>query len=292
MKIFYHIFPLFLASLFFGCSNSKDVVDRENENSDNKLVEFQGRKIDLEPYVEGFPYSGFIPVYAADKLFYMRKGKTTDFMALPLSENPDLTKGKKISEIDYATRNVWNIRYNEVDNHLYWTGDVVNDEVINLTKLNPETGEVTKLTDVPYIFGYRWNKAKDKVAYIARLGDKKERLGELRILDLKSLEETKIIQDTPDMRYTWGSPSWQPNGKGVVVTALKNADRTYGNLIYIDFETQSQTLLTDQTKARAYPSVYGDWLDDNTFLYTSNEAGFENVYRNVLSSSQSPYTEG
>jgi len=101
-------------------------------------------------------------------------------LELTLSDNPDLTKGKKISDIDYSTRNVWNIQYNEADNHLYWTGDEVNDEVINLTKLNPKTGEVTKLTDVPYIFGYSWNEDKNQVAYVARLGDKEERLGELR----------------------------------------------------------------------------------------------------------------
>jgi len=287
MKIDHKILFLFLAFAFVGCSSSKESGEVEADNADkNTLVNFQGREIDLKPYVEGFPYSGFIPVYAADKLFYMKKGKTTDFMELPLSDDPDLTKGQKISEIDYATRNVWNIRYNEADEHLYWTGDEVNDEVINLTKLNPETGEITKLTNVPYIFGYRWNEGKDKVAFIARLGDKKERLGELRILDLKTLEETKIVQDTPEMRYTWGSPSWQPNGKGVVVTALKNADRTYGNLIYIDLETQSQTVLTDHTKARAYPSVYGEWLDDNTFLYTSNEAGYENVYSYNLATNE------
>lgn len=135
-----------------------------------------------------------------------------------------------------------------------------------------------KLTDVPYIFGYRWNETADKVAYVARLGDKADRLGELRIFDLATNEEIKIIQDLPEMRFTWGTPSWQPNGKGVVVTALKDADRTYGNLIYVDFEAKTQTLLTDPSKARSYPGVFKEWLDDNTFMYVSNEDGFQNVY--------------
>jgi hypothetical protein len=30
--------------------------------------------------------------------------------------------------------------------------------------------------------------------------------------------------------------------------------------------------------ARAYPGVYSEWLDNDTFLYTSNEGGFRNVY--------------
>ncbi|MFT6856307.1 MAG: dipeptidyl aminopeptidase/acylaminoacyl peptidase [Cyclobacteriaceae bacterium] len=269
---------VFTAVLFLACSPSEKSQDVEEASESAKYVSFKGRQINLEPYVKGFPYTGFNPVYAAEKLFYMKKGETTDLLELALSDNPDLAKGKKISDIDYATRNVWNIQYNEADNHLYWTGDEVNDEVINLTKLNPKTGEVTKLTNVPYIFGYSWNEDKNQVAYVARLGDKEERLGELRVLNLETLEEKKIVQDTPEMRYTWGSPSWRPDGKGVIVAGLKDASRTYGNLVYIDFETKTQELLTDQSMARAYPGVYSEWLDNDTFLYTSNEGGFRNVY--------------
>jgi hypothetical protein len=210
------------------------------EQDSTRLVSFKGRTIDLTPYIEGFPYTGFTPFYASGKLYYMKTGATTDLLELDLTGKPDLTKGKKISDIDYATRNVWSIRYNENDNHLYWVGDEINDEIINLTRLDPTTGKVEKLTDVPYIFGYRWNEDGEQVAYVVRLGDKADRLGEIRVLDLKTNEETKIIQDLPEMRFTWGTPSWQPNGKGVVVTALKDAERAFGNLVYIDFEKKSQ----------------------------------------------------
>jgi len=89
------------------------------------------------------------------------------------------------------------------------------------------------------------------------------------------------------MRFTWGSPSWQPNGKGVVITALKDADRTYGNLMYIDLENKSQTLLTDDSKKRTSPSVFKEWLDDNTFMYVSNEDGFRNLYSYDLGTKKS-----
>lgn len=257
------------------------------EKDNSRMVSFKGRSIDLTPYVEGFPYSRFSPFYAAGKLYYMKRGATTDLLELDLTGNPDLTKGKKISDIDYATRNVWGIRYNKNDNHLYWTGDEINDEIINITRLDPKTGKVEKLTDVPYIFGYRWNNTGDKVAYIARLGDKTNRLGELRILDLKTNEETKILQDVAEMRYTWGTPSWQPNGKGVVVTALKDADRTYGNIVYIDFDQKTQSVLTDASKRRSFPGIFKEWLDDNTFMYTSNEDGFRNIYSYNLKTKKS-----
>jgi dipeptidyl aminopeptidase/acylaminoacyl peptidase len=268
-----------LAMLLLSCDNQKSTKGKEVATNENaNLVSFKGREIDLSPFVEGFPYTGFNPVYEAGKLYYMKRGETTDLLELDLNRDCDLEKGQKISDIDYSTRNVWTIRYNENDNHLYWIGDESNDEIINLTRLNPVTKEVEKLTDVPYIFGYRWNETKDKVAYVARLGDKEERLGELRIFDLKTKEEVQVVQDTPEIRFTWGSPSWQPEGKGVIVTALKNADRTRGNLIYIDFESKSRTLLTDSDKERSYPGAYSEWLNENTFLYTSNEDGFSNVY--------------
>jgi len=282
------IWVLLAIPLLWQCKGENSNANEETTSDKSaKVVQFKGREIDLTPFVEGFPYSGFNPVYAAGKLYYTRRGETTDLLELDLEGNPDLGVGRKISDIDYATRNVWNIRYNKTDNHLYWTGDEINDEIINLTRLNPENGEVEKLTDVPYIFGYRWNEDGDKVTYVARLGDKEERLGELRTLDLNTKEEQKIVQDTPEMRFTWGSPSWQPDGKGVVISAVKNADRTYGNLLYVDFETGSQRLVTDPDKGRSFPGVYKDWLDSNTFLYESNEDGFSNVYSYDLSNDRS-----
>ena len=279
----------FVGILSCGGETEPAVTDAPTttEKDNSRMVSFKGRTIDLTPYVEGFPYSEFRPYYAAGKLYYMKRGATTDLLELDLSGNPDLTKGKKISDIDYATRNVWGIRYNKNDNQLYWTGDEINDEVINLTRLDPKTGKVEKLTDVPYIFGYRWNEAGTKVAYIARLGDKANRLSELRILDLKTNKETKIIQDKADMRYTWGTPSWQPEGKGVAVTALKDADRTYGNIVYIDFDKKSQTLLTDASKKRSFPGIFKEWLDNNTFMYISNEDGFRNIYSYNISTKKS-----
>lgn len=266
------LFIAILLFLLFSCAG------KEQPAPNASTVSFKGRTIDLTPYVKGFPYKSFNPVYAAGKLYYMKQGSTTDLLELNLSGNPDLSQGKKISNIDFASRNVWTIRYNKTDKQLYWVGDEKNDEVINLTRLNPENGQVEKLTDVPYIFGYRWNEAQDKIAYIARLGDKDKRLSELRILDLASKKEQKIIQDKAAMRYTWGSPSWRPDGSGVVVSAVKNAHRTYGNLVYIDFNKKTQTVLTDPSKERSFPGAYSEWLDDNRFLYSSNEDGFYNVY--------------
>jgi len=253
------------------------------QESQSRIVTYKDRKIDLVPYIEGFPYRGFTPSYDAGKLFFYKMGETTDLMQIDLAGGADLSAGQKIAAIDFSKRNVWGIRYLKNDGNLYWSGDEHNDEVINLYRLDPRTKQISRLTDVPYIFGWRWNPGGDTVAYVARLGHKNDRLGEVRVLDLASGEEHIIMKDTPAMRFTWTTPSWQPQGKGVVVTTLRDADRTYGNLVYVDFDEASWTVLTDESKARYMPSAYKEWLSDTELLYFSNEGGFRNMYRFDLS---------
>ena len=258
----------------------------------DRHVSFRGRSIDLKPHIEGFPYRGFTAYYDAGKLFYYHTGETTTLRQVDLSGTTNLADGQVISDVDYSLRNVWSIRYHKQHNSLYWVGDENNDEIINLYRLNPKTQKITKLTDVPYIFGWRWNEDQNKVAYVGRLGDKEERLGELRVLDLESGEETKIIQDSPEFRFTWGQPSWQPDGKGVVVPVLRGTDRTYGNLAYIDFATGEMKVITDTEKARSWPSAYEEWLSAEEFLYFSNEHGFRNLYRHNLESGETTQVTG
>jgi dipeptidyl aminopeptidase/acylaminoacyl peptidase len=252
-----------------------------------KTVEFKGRTIDLKPHIEGFPYRGFTAYYDAGKLYYYHRGETTTLMELDLAGDVDLRKGRPISDVDFSTRNVWGIRYRKNDGNLYWSGDEKNDEIINLFRLDTTTHKITKLTDVPYIFGWRWDEDKSATAYVARLGDKEKRLGELRVLDLESGGETRIIQDKPEYRFTWGTPSWQPDGRGVVIPVLKDADRAFGNLAYVDIEKKTMRLITDPSKRRSWPAAHKEWLGPDEFLYFSNEDGFENVYRYNLESGKS-----
>lgn len=251
----------------------------QKKASDNRLIVFKDRKIDLKPYVDGFPYSNFKPFYTAGKLFYYDEDSTTMLKMVDMSNNVDLSQGKLISDIDFSKRNVWYIRYRDRDNNLYWQGDEVNDEIMNLYRLDPETKVVQKLTDVPYIFGWRWNKDQTKIAYVARLGVMEKRLSELRVLDLGTLDEKTIVVDNPQFRFIWGSPSWQPEDKGVVVPLVKNADRTFGNLVYIDFKTKEWTMVTNPEIPRSFPYAHRDWLNEDEFIYFSNEDGYVNLYR-------------
>jgi dipeptidyl aminopeptidase/acylaminoacyl peptidase len=119
---------------------------------------------------------------------------------------------------------------------------------------------------------------------VARLGDKENRLSELRLLDLRTGKSTVIMQDTAEYRFTWGQPSWQPDGKGVVVPVLRQADRKQANLVYVDFNRRDWKVITDPKVGRVWPSAERDWLSTDEFLYYSNEDGFENAYRYNLKS--------
>ncbi|MFC1550760.1 S9 family peptidase [Candidatus Neomarinimicrobiota bacterium] len=272
MKYFPRVFTLFI--LFTFSSNCQ----LENSKNDNQFVEFKDRKIDLKPYVEGFPYINFNPFYEAGKLYYYDQDSTTLLKEINLSGELDLSKGNLVSDIDFSKRNVWGIDYRKSDNHLYWAGDEFNDEVINLYKLNPVTKIITKLTDVPYIFGWQWNREKNKIAYVARLGVMENRLGELRIIDLETLQEKTIVSDEPGFRFIWRAPSWQPEGKGIVVPVVKNGNRTFGNLVYIDLKSKKWLMVTDPDKPRIFPYAYKEWLNNNEFMYFSNEDGYNNIY--------------
>jgi len=261
---------LCIAVLVTSCTSAPT----DNANA----VMFKGREIDLTPYFEGFPYSGFSPYYDAGKLYYFHQDSITMLKQVDLDGDFNLENGEIISGIDFSTRNAWGMRFRKTDGFLYWVGDEVNDEILNLYRLNPEDKSVEKLTDVPYIFGARWNKNQDKIAFVTRLGHMENRLGELRILDLTTMEEKTIIRDNPEYRFTWTDISWQPEGKGIVCNVLKHADRTYGNLVYVEFNTGKWTLLTNSEIPRDFPDPYKEWLNNEEFIYFSNENGFYNLY--------------
>jgi len=246
---------------------------------DDSIVEFQGRKIDLKPYFEGYPYSGFTPDYDAGRMFYYYEGETTEMRMVRLGNMDELDKGQKVSDIDFSKRNVWGKKYNPRDKYLYWYGDEKNDEIINLYRLDRASRTLTKLTDVPYIYGWNWDRDKKRVAFVARTGHREERSGDLRLRDLEKNIESVVHVDDAGYRFTWTSVSWQEYGQGVALTVLKDADRAFGNIAYFDFHKRELKVLTDASKPRNWPSPLELWVSPTEFVFTSNEDGFRNAYK-------------
>ena len=69
-------------------------------------VDFKDRTIDLTPYFEGFPYSGFTPYYDAGKLYYYHQDSITMLKQVDLEGELDLEQGERISDIDFSTRDL------------------------------------------------------------------------------------------------------------------------------------------------------------------------------------------
>lgn len=95
MKSLKYLFALLLFVGLVACTSENQAEEPVPEVDDSRMVSFKGRTIDLTPYIEGFPYSGFTPFYAAGKMYYMERGATTDLLELDLSGDTDLTKGKR-----------------------------------------------------------------------------------------------------------------------------------------------------------------------------------------------------
>lgn len=280
---YYILIAMAVLLLTNSCAEKKEPA---HEQSNENAVVFEGRQIDLQPYFEGFPYKDFNVSLESGKIYYFREGTTRLFQETTL-ENGSLEAGKTLSGLDFSKRNTWSIKFNKNDKHLYWLGDEKNDEVMNIYKMNPENGKLDKLTDVPYIFGYGLDKQQKRIAYIVRLGTKDERLAELRIMNLETGEVKNIIQDTPELRFIWGTPVFSPDGKKIIAPVLKGTDRNMGNMVEIDIESGTWKLLTDNSIPRRYPNAHGNWLSDTEFFYNSNEDGYMNVYKYGLASGKS-----
>lgn len=269
------ILILLAASLFAACSSPKE--------ADKFQLDFKGRTVDISPYYQDFPYISYLFTISDDaqNLFYMKTGEENSLLWLNLGEGTELSKGKKLVDIDFAKQNYWTSRYNDKDSCLYWMGDEKNDEIINLYRTKIGTGKVEKLTDIHYIYGWDFNADKSKIYYVVRLGKDETSPNDLRVIDLKSGVSEIVYADKEDYRLTWGHAGVKPDEKGAVAIVLKGADRTYTNLMYIDFVTKEQTLLTDPKTPGSYAGTgpLNEWLSNDVCIFTTDQSGYKNLYR-------------
>ena len=261
------------AFLFSSCSQKQD----------EGKVPFIDREVDVLSFLEGFPYStwGFYLSDDASKLIYVRNTGGNPLLMLDLAESTDISQGKVISAENWAERNFWSPEVNENDGCLYWMGDKANDEKIDLYRMDPETGETVCFTDVPYIYGWSFNDDKSLIAYVARTSqDGDDHTDEFRLLNVKTLEDKLICEDRPDFRMTWSEFSLSPDNTGCMLTVLKNVNRTYTNMAYLDFATGEYTVVTDPTLEASLSgcAVISPWYSDDVAYFLSDQSGYANVY--------------
>lgn len=277
------VYLLAFAALTSACSNTG------GKPEDSLVMDFQGRSIDIAPFYKDFPYSIFSVSKDGGKLLFFKTDDKQVLQQIDITDGADLRNATNVSDTDFSVRNCWNAKFNKADGYVYWIGDEKNDEIVNVYRTLPGSGKIEKLTDVPYIYAWNFNHDGTKLAYVARMGQNENRLDELHIIDLKSLDDTLICEDKADFRYTWGSISWKPDEKGVVLLGLKDMDRTYTNVLYIDLQTKKTTVLTDPAKEGSLSGtmVVSDWLSDDEGIYISDQDGYNNLYSFKVSTGKS-----
>ncbi|WP_281643698.1 alpha/beta hydrolase family protein [Bacteroides zoogleoformans] len=259
----------------------------DKQPADNGLTfQFEGRSINIAPYFEEFPYTYFNVNKEGDKLIFFQTGNKQKLQWINIEPGADIRNAHDVTDLDFTKRNCWSPTYNAADSYFYWIGDEKNDEIINLYRTKAGSNEVSKLTDVPYIYAWSFNPEGTKVAYVGRMEQgETTRRDELHVLNLQTLKDSLICEDADPYRYTWGDVSWQPEGKGLMLLAVKNYDRTYTNVLYLDFATGKTTVLTDPVKPASLSGVmvFSDWYSNDEALFLSDQDGYQNLYSFKLS---------
>lgn len=244
-------------------------------------LQFQDRKIDVAPFFDAFPYSQFRLSDDGSKLFFLKTGKESRMQWVELDGKKTPYDGQDAINADLSKRNGWNPDYNATDKKVYWLGDEHNEERFNIYRCdlnNP--GEPERITDVPYVYEWGFNHDKTKIAYVGRMGQNEKRLDELHVLDLKTMKDVLIGVDTPEYRYTWGSISWRPDGSGLLLTALKEMDRRFCTVVYVDLATNKITPLNDPSKNASFDGcdMMKEWVNNDECYYFSDQDGYRNLY--------------
>ncbi|MBI3548472.1 MAG: S9 family peptidase [Elusimicrobia bacterium] len=255
--------------------------------ADSGIVEHKGRRIDVMAHLEGFPYTAPIVDLQAGRLFYKKKGAVERLMMQSFdpakADKVDLAAGKIISPKDFSKRNFWGAFWSPATEKLVIKADENNDEVINFYEVDPNTGDEKRLTNVGYVYGSRTSRDGRYVAYESRATKDETSRGDVRVLDLKTGQERIVYKDSVEIKATWGALSWQPNGRGLLVPFLASSLRAKYNLLYVPLqEGKEPKVITDVAVKRAVLYPLNEWLNDEEFLYASDEADFVGIYKGSL----------
>jgi dipeptidyl aminopeptidase/acylaminoacyl peptidase len=249
-------------------------------------VEFQGRSIDLRPYLQSFPYDGWTASYSAGRLFYFQDTPDGRFLLMqPLREGRlDPEAGRRVHAIDWSQRGFWRLEHDSIRGSMIVLGDERNDERFNLYRLDLADGGLRALTDVPYLYGWDFSRDRQSIGYIARYGTTEPYRNCLRILDLRSDRSREVVcEEGADHRIVWTGVDFSPDDRGVVLRVTRDGDRNQGNLAWVDLTAATprlELLLPEGVTRYAFAlGPLGRWAAPDRFLYVSDESGYANVYQ-------------
>jgi dipeptidyl aminopeptidase/acylaminoacyl peptidase len=239
---------------------------------------FLDRTIDLGPHLAGYPYAGFTPDWAADRVYFTHAGPdgtSLRFMAWSTT-GADPALARPVTSVDWSTRSMWGL-HTHPSGDLFFLGDETNDERINLFRIAAADGTVTALTREPYLYGASLSPDDTRWAILARRGEGPVFETCLETMALDGSDRVPVLCDSSAATLTWGSPSWAPDGSGVVVTVALDGQRDRKNLAWVPFAAPALQLVTDPSTERTRAWTPSDWVDAHHPLLVTTEAGIPTV---------------
>lgn len=274
-----------IAVLSSAATSAAQTTAPSRESTPDRVVHFRDRRIDLRPFFEGFPYLGFRADLTAERLLYFHDTPSgRHLMQLPITigdDVVDLTRGERLGDIDWNRRILRDLAYVPSRRTYVVLADEANEERYNLYTMSPDTGAIQRITNHDYVYGFGLDKRKTRVGYIPRHGAHAPYHSCLHVIDLSTMNDREVVCDTPELTFTWSDVNFRPDGTGVVISVLRASDRSHENLIYVDLIAQNPSLsiLTEVSTRRRNVDTLRQWIDNDNFVFTSDESGFTNLYR-------------
>lgn len=244
------------------------------------------RKVDLRPFLAGFPYGRFRPSLETGALFYYELGEQYTLRMLDLGKKAgavdrfDLAAGRALSDVDWSKRSLWSIHHHEASETLWLHADASNDEKMNLWTLDLKSGALSQVTDHDYVYGLGFSPDRKTIAYLPRKGQKAPFETCLMLRDVESGSERQVVCDSPALTFSWSEPQFSLDGTEIYFNAQIEGNRNRGQLVRVDLDAAKPVAkpITRTKTPRNAPGTIDGWLDEDTLLFTANDDGYSNLY--------------
>ena len=105
---------------------------------------------------------------------------------------------------------------------------------MNLWTLDLDDNKLEQITDHDYVYGYGFDGADQRIAYLPRKGKVAPYTTCLHVLTPSTGSDQQVLCDTPDLAFTWGRPRFSPDGDTVYFNAQIKGDRKRVQLVKVD----------------------------------------------------------
>lgn len=254
------------------------------------VVRFFARRIDLRPFLAGFPYRSFTNQLEDGKLFYLDTRERYTLLALDVTKDTEalaLEHGEKVTDVDFSQRSLWNVHYVPARNELWLHADERNDERMNLYRVDLASEQRTPVaeTDEDYIYAFGFSEDDRYLAWLPRTGKSAPFTTCLHVRDFAAPNQgkdsvRKVVCDTPELRFTWGEMVFSPDGKELFFSAQVADDRNRVQIVRVDLTKRKPvvTPITDTTRTRSTADLILGESKGDKFYFLANDDGYTNVY--------------